>query len=150
MWEFDPSQGSQPFRRAVGLRKKRANGPETRAFCVFCFVSRLPNRQSQDANRRKSPTTPSNIPIFERLPAETGFDHNCRPNRAVVFELTSLGKGLSIRSLLTNWHQYPQTELGICHNGSGSAACGKVHAWTNSSRTLRTLEIDITAVKPST
>jgi hypothetical protein len=54
------------------------------AFRVFYFVSTLPNLRSQGANRRKSPATPANIPVLQRLSAETGFDHHCRPRAAVA------------------------------------------------------------------
>ena len=56
-----------------------------RAFRELEFVSGLPNRQSQGANRRKSPATPANIPVLQRLSAETGFDHDCRLDRALDF-----------------------------------------------------------------
>jgi hypothetical protein len=48
-------------------------------FRAVDLVSRLPNRQLQGANWRKSPATPANIPVLQRLSAETGFDHDCRP-----------------------------------------------------------------------
>jgi hypothetical protein len=78
-----PSRPSQPLWHSARLAKKRENGPETRAFRVFYFVSGLPNRQSQGANRRKSPAKPANIPVLQRLSAETGFDQDCRPHVAV-------------------------------------------------------------------
>jgi hypothetical protein len=62
------------------------------AFRAFDFVSRLPNRQSQGANRRKSLATSANIPVSQRLSAETGFDHDCRPLAAVTVVLISIRK----------------------------------------------------------
>jgi hypothetical protein len=59
------------------------------AFRALDFVSRLPNRQLQGANRRKSPATPANIPVLQRLSAETGFDHDCRLRAAVKFAVIS-------------------------------------------------------------
>jgi hypothetical protein len=63
--------------------RKRENGPEMRAFRVFDIVYRLPNRQSQGANRRKSPATPANIPVLQRLSVETEFDHDRRQTLAL-------------------------------------------------------------------
>jgi hypothetical protein len=59
------------------------------AFRALDFVSRLPNQQSQGANRRKSPTTPANIPVLRRLSAETGFDHDSCLRAAVKFAVIS-------------------------------------------------------------
>ena len=80
---------SQPLRRSARLPRKSENGPEMPAFRALDFVSRLPNRQSQGANRRKSPATPANIPVSQRLSAETGFDHDCRLRAAVKFAVIS-------------------------------------------------------------
>src|SRR5258708_2008376 len=71
MWEFDPSQVSQPLVRSATLSKKRENGPEIRAFRAFDFVSRLPLCRSGGGNCRKSPALSANIPVLRRLSAET-------------------------------------------------------------------------------
>jgi hypothetical protein len=89
MRRFESSRPSQAVRRSAKLPGKGENGPEMPGFRAFDFVSRLPNRQSQGANRRKSPATPANIPILQRLSAETGFDHDCRPRPAVEFAVIS-------------------------------------------------------------
>jgi hypothetical protein len=60
-----------------------------RAFRAFDFVSRLPNRQSEGANRRKSPAKPANIPVLQRLSAKTKFDHDCPVRPAVKFAVIS-------------------------------------------------------------
>jgi hypothetical protein len=86
---FDSCRPSQPFRPSAGLPRKSENGPEMPAFRALDFVSRLSNRQSQGVNRRKSPATPANIPVLQRLSAETGFDHDCRLRAAVNFAVIS-------------------------------------------------------------
>jgi hypothetical protein len=48
------------------------------AFRAFDFVSTLPNLLLQGANGGKSPATAANIPVLQRLSAETGFDHDRR------------------------------------------------------------------------
>src|SRR5258708_6012340 len=73
IWKFESSQVSQPLQRSAKIPRKSENGPEIPAFRTFDFVSRLPNLQSQSANRRKSPATPAKIPVLQRLSAETGF-----------------------------------------------------------------------------
>lgn len=76
-------------------------------FRPFDFVSRLPNRQSQSANRRKSPATPANIPVLERLSAENEFDHDCRLQAAVRFAVVScLG-----RAVQQNFESHPSEWL---------------------------------------
>src|ERR1700733_11843458 len=67
MCKFESSQVSQAVRRSARLPKKREIGPEIPAFRPFDFVSGLPNRLLQGANRRKSPATPPNIPVLQRL-----------------------------------------------------------------------------------
>jgi hypothetical protein len=85
--------GIPAFRQAPQERREWAGNAGFRA---FGFVSRLPNRQSQDANRRKSPATPATIPVLQRLPAETGFDHDSRPLVAVKFAVgSSPGRAVS-------------------------------------------------------
>jgi hypothetical protein len=74
---------SQAFRRSARLPKKREIGPEIPAFRPFDFVSGLPNRLLPGANRRKSPAKPPNIPVLQRLSAETGLDHDCRRTMAL-------------------------------------------------------------------
>jgi hypothetical protein len=86
---FDPFRPSQPFRRSARLPRKCEIGPEMPAFRAFDLVSRLPNRQSQSSNRRKSSATPANIPVSQRLSAETGFDHDCRSRAAVKLAVVS-------------------------------------------------------------
>jgi hypothetical protein len=94
IWKFESSQVSQAFWRPPRLPKKRGNGPEMAAFRGFNFVSRLPNRQTEGANWQKSPATPVNIPVLQRLRAETGFDHDCRPQAAVKFAIFSTSKAV--------------------------------------------------------
>ena len=86
MRAFESAHSSQAFRRSARLPGKGENGRKCRS---FDFVSRLPNRQSEGANRRKSLVSPVNIPILQRLSAETGFDHGCRPQRAAIFRVIS-------------------------------------------------------------
>src|SRR6266581_5085894 len=62
---------SHLFKRSAGFPKRREKGPGFRAFRVFDFVSRPPIRRSQGGNRRKSPTLSANIPVLQRLSAET-------------------------------------------------------------------------------
>ena len=71
---------SQPFGRSAKLPKRRENGPEIPTFRAAGFVS-------WGANCRKSPATSANIPVLQRLSAESGFDHDCRPRCAVIFAL---------------------------------------------------------------
>jgi hypothetical protein len=85
MCEFDPSQVSQPFRRYARRSQKCEIGPEMRAFGAFDLVSRHPNWQLDSPNWRKSPAIPENIPVLQRLLAETGFDHQCRLPAGVDF-----------------------------------------------------------------
>jgi hypothetical protein len=63
---------SQPFPHLARPTKRRENGPEIRALCVFGFVSGLPARRCSGSNCRKSPATTPNIPVLQRLSAETG------------------------------------------------------------------------------
>jgi hypothetical protein len=77
------SRPSQGFGRPAKLPRKSENGPEIPAFRPFDFVSGLPNRLSRGANRRKSPATPLNIPVLQKLSAETGLGHDCRRRAAV-------------------------------------------------------------------
>jgi hypothetical protein len=79
MCEFESSQISQAVRRLGGLPRKSEKRPQMPAFRAFDFVSGLPNRQWEGANRGKSLATPANIPVLRRLLAETGFDHDCCP-----------------------------------------------------------------------
>jgi hypothetical protein len=73
-----PCLVSQPIRRSACLPRKPENQPEMAAFRAFDFVSRLPNRESPGADRRKSPATRANVPVLQRLSVETGFVHRCR------------------------------------------------------------------------
>jgi hypothetical protein len=104
IWRLESSRPSQEFRRSVRRLQDREIRPEMPAFRVFDFVSGLPNRQSEGVNRQKSPATPANIPVLQRLSAETGFDHDCRPRRGVDFvsfsDCESPESGVPINGLL--------------------------------------------------
>jgi hypothetical protein len=73
MCRFESSEVSQPFLCSAGLPKRRENGPEIRAFRARAFVSRPPICQGEGGNGRKSPAFSANIPVLERLLAETGL-----------------------------------------------------------------------------
>jgi hypothetical protein len=81
MRRFESSRPSQAVVRSAWLPKRLENRPEIRAFRVFDSVSVPSVQRSQDGNRRKSPALCGNIPVLQRLSAETGFDHDCRPRR---------------------------------------------------------------------
>jgi hypothetical protein len=67
---FDPSRSSHAFRPSERLSLRRRNGPKIPAFCAFTWVSGLRLCRTRDANRRKSPAVPANIPVLRRLSAE--------------------------------------------------------------------------------
>ena len=56
---------------------------ECRLFARSISSPELPSRQSPGANSQKSPVAPANIPVSQRLSAETGFDQDCRPREVV-------------------------------------------------------------------
>jgi hypothetical protein len=70
---FESSRPSHPFLRSARLPKRRENGPEIRAFRAFAFVSGPPVCRGEGGNGRKSPAFSANIPVLERLLAETGL-----------------------------------------------------------------------------
>src|ERR1700761_3545540 len=96
------------------------------AFRTFDCVSTPPNRQSQGSNRRKSPATPANIPVLQRLSAETGLDHDCRPLAAVIFTL------ISVRS---------SREQGIESSDCGAPAVVEFAAVFSSGRAVLVLSV---------
>jgi hypothetical protein len=83
MCKFESSEVSQAVWCFARLPKNSANGLEMTAFGAVDFVSGLPNRHLRGANRRKSPAVRANIPILQRLAAETAYYRDCRPHVAV-------------------------------------------------------------------
>jgi hypothetical protein len=73
MRRFESSRPSQAFRRFPRLLKISENRPEIRAFRVFDSVSLLSVQRSLSGNRLKSPALSRNIPVLQRLSAETGL-----------------------------------------------------------------------------
>jgi hypothetical protein len=100
MCKFESSQVSQPFPRSARRPRKCKIRPEMPAFGAFDLVSKLPNWQSDSSNWRKSPATPANIPVLQRLSAETGFDHDCRLHRQGVTRHLLVGKVHSVFEIL--------------------------------------------------
>jgi hypothetical protein len=72
MRRFESSRPSQAVPRSGRLPRRRGKGPEIPAFRVFDFVSSLGVRRSRGGNRRKSPAMAADIPVLQRLSAETG------------------------------------------------------------------------------
>ena len=62
-----------PILRSARLPKRRENGREIRAFRALAFVSGPPVCRGEGGNVRKSPAFSANIPVLERLLAETGL-----------------------------------------------------------------------------
>jgi hypothetical protein len=72
IYKFESSEVSQPFLRQAIVCNLRLTGPEIPAFRAFDFVSKLPISQSQGQNGGKSPALTAEIPVLQRLSAETG------------------------------------------------------------------------------
>jgi hypothetical protein len=73
MRRFESSRPSQAVRRFPRLPKRSENRPEIRTFRVFDSVSLLSVQRSLSGNRLKSPALSRNIPVLQRLSAETGL-----------------------------------------------------------------------------
>jgi hypothetical protein len=88
-------------------------------FRAFDFVSRLPIRQSPGANCRKSPATSANIPVLQRLSAETKCDHDCRPRAAVDFAHSQVVYGGSSASRRSAPISFCRTGASASRNEAG-------------------------------
>src|SRR6185312_12999158 len=93
---FDPSRPSQPFLWSGGLPKTRRDGPEIRAFRELARVSGRRFDRSRTQNRRKSPAYSVNIPVFQRLSAETRARSGTAARRLQSIEHVEAWKGSSV------------------------------------------------------
>jgi hypothetical protein len=87
-WECRSSNPPRSARHSRGRRchpLKEEKSPPLAGFCNSAQVSERPNRRTRGPFRQKSPATTANVTVLQRLSAETGFDHDCRPHGPVVF-----------------------------------------------------------------
>jgi hypothetical protein len=99
---FDPSRPSQPYQGSGDLLANYEKGPLLAGFSISAQVSELPNWRIRGPFRQKSPATTANIPVLQRLSAETGFDRDCRPRagKLAVFSTSVAAASAAVSHVL--------------------------------------------------